>query len=99
MASFSTIALSGLQAAQARLAVSAHNVANMNTPGFAALRVHEQVQPLAGVHVRVERATGPGVALEAEAVEQRSASLAYTANVAVLRTAQDGTGTLLDLFA
>ena len=34
MASFVSIAFSGLQAAQLRLDSAAHNVANMNTSGF-----------------------------------------------------------------
>ena len=34
MASLSSIGNSGLQAAQLRLDASAHNVANLNTPGF-----------------------------------------------------------------
>lgn len=100
MTSLASIAQTGLQAAQLRLDASAHNIANMNTPGFVPQRVREQaLAPLSGVSAQVVRADRPGVALEQEAVEQIAASAAYKANVFVLRTARETTGTLLDLFA
>lgn len=100
MSSLASIAQTGLQAAQLRMDVSAHNIANMNTPGFMPQRVREQAQaPLAGVSAQVVSAERPGVALEEEAVAQIAASLTYRANVFVLRTAQATTGTLLDILA
>lgn len=100
MSSLNAIALSGLQAAQLRLDVSAHNVANMNTPGFVPQRVREQsAEPLAGVQASVTRAGQPGVALEEEIVQQLAARAAYKANIFSLITYQETTGTLLDLFA
>lgn len=100
MSSLASIAQSGLQAAQSRLSASAHNVANANTPGFAAQRVREQVvAPQAGVRAQVVRTAHPGVALGEEAVEQIAASVAFEANAFVLRTARDTLGTLLDVFA
>jgi len=100
MSSLAAIAQIGLQAAQLRMEVSAHNIANMNTPGFTPQRVREQaLAPLSGVSAQVVRADHPGVALEHEAVEQIAASAAYRANVFVLRMAQATTGTLLDILA
>ncbi len=100
MSSLAAIAQTGLHAAQLRMDVSAHNIANMNTPGFTPQRVREQAPaPLSGVSAQVVRTDHPGVALEHEAVEQIAASAAYKANVFVLRMAQATTGTLLDILA
>lgn len=97
MTSIATTASSGLQAAQLRLATSAHNVANAGTAGFHRSVVAQQAAPaLGGVQAQITQAAQPGVALEAEAVEQIAAAYAFKANVLVLRTAQDITGTLLD---
>lgn len=94
-----SIAQSGLQAAQLRLHSSAHNVANLQTPGFARQQVQQQAQgPLGGVQARVTPAA-EGAGLEAEAVEQMAASYAFKANVLVLRTADDVLGSLLDVRA
>ncbi|HPU20666.1 MAG TPA: flagellar basal body protein [Alicycliphilus sp.] len=100
MSSLLSIASSGLQAAQLRLNASAHNVANLNTPGFKGQTVQQQaVPPTGGVQARTAQAARPGVALEAEAVEQITASYAFKANALVLRTADDMAGTLLDTLA
>lgn len=100
MSSLLSIAQTGLQAAQRRLDVSAHNIANMNTPGYTPQRVRETaLAPLSGVGAEVVRANQPGVALEEEAVAQIAARIAYAANVFVLRGAQQTTGTLLDVRA
>lgn len=100
MSALVSIVSSGLQAAQTRLAVSAHNVANMGTPGYAAQRVREAAaSDPGGVSTQVVRAQGEGVSLEREAVEQTAASAAYRANIFVLRTAQATAGSVLDLLA
>ncbi|AVO49403.1 flagellar basal body rod protein [Melaminivora suipulveris] len=97
MTSIVTTASSGLQAAQLRLAASAHNVANAGTAGFHRSEVAQQAAPaLNGVQAQSGQAAQPGVALEGEAVEQIAAAYAFKASVLVLRTAQDITGTLLD---
>ena len=98
MASLSCIGSSGLQAAQQRLSASAHNVANLNTPGFRSQRVTQEAAPgNAGVAVTgVQRAPSEGVALEREAVEQMSATYSFSANLKTLRTQEHMLGTLLD---
>lgn len=96
MSAIGSIAQSGLQAAQQRLHASAHNVANQQTPGFRREQVAQQAVPQGGVHTQVQRSPQEGVALEAEAVEQISASYAYLANLQVLRTNDRMQGALLD---
>ncbi|QXL84000.1 flagellar basal body protein [Comamonas sp. NLF-1-9] len=98
MAALVSIASSGLQAAQLRLQVSAHNIANMNTPGFLPQRVQAQAQaPRAGVSAWVQQGEQPGVVLEEEVVQQLAARSAWRANLYVLRVAQETTGTLLNV--
>ena len=100
MSSAFAIASSGLQAAQLRLDSSAHNVANMNTPGFHRQAVAQQAAPdLGGVQAQTTRMPEPGAALEQDVVEQMAASYAFKANVLVLRTAKEMTGSLLDVRA
>ena len=100
MTTLAAIAQSGLQAAQLRLDSSAHNVANLNTPGFRRQTVDQQAAPApGGVQARVAAPAGRGVALEAEAVEQISATYAFQANLLVLRRADEMAGALLDVRA
>lgn len=101
MTTLAAIAQSGLQAARLRLDSSAHNVANLNTPGFRRQTVDQQAAPApGGVQARVAApAAAPGVALEAEAVEQISATYAFQANLLVLRRADEMAGALLDVRA
>ena len=96
MSSAFAIASSGLQAAQLRLDSSAHNVANMNTPGFRRQAVEQQAAPdQGGVQAQTTRMPAPGVALEQDVVEQMAASYAFKANVLVLRTAKDEAASLI----
>jgi len=100
MTSIAAIAQSGLQAAQLRLDSSAHNVANLDTPGFRRQTVELQTAPdLGGVQARIGQAQQPGVPLEGEAVEQMAATYAFKASVLVLRTADEMAGALLDVRA
>ncbi len=97
MASLSSIGNSGLQAAQLRLDASAHNVANLNTPGFRRQVVEQTESPGgAGVRASVQRSPQEGSALEQDAVEQKAATYAFKANVQVLKTNDRMMGALLD---
>jgi flagellar hook-associated protein FlgK len=102
MSSLSSIAQSGMQAAQARLTASASNVANQSTPGYKAVEVQTQSsasspsRPTNGVVVSFSRAATEGVSLEKEAVEQMSAKSTYTANLQVLKTSDQMMGSLLN---
>lgn len=89
-------ALSGLQSAQVRLSASAHNVANVQTPGFRRDEVRAEPNPQGGVNTRVDKATEPGVNLEQEAVEQMAAVIAYKANLQVVKASDRMAGALLN---
>lgn len=100
MASISSIAQSGLQAAQARLDASAHNTANMNTPGFRRLRAEpSEAAGQGGVATAVQRAPQEGVALEQEVVDQMTATYAFKANLQTLQTQDRMMGALLNVRA
>ncbi|GAB1385373.1 hypothetical protein MASR1M59_05210 [Melaminivora sp.] len=100
MSSITSVASSGLQAAQLRLSGSAHNVANLNTPGFQRQDTLLQAAPdQGGVQASPRQASRTGVALEQEAVEQMFALYAFKANALVLGKADDMAGTLLDMRA
>lgn len=100
MAPISSIASSGMQAAQQRLQASAHNVANVQTEGFTRLEVVQQARSEAGgVDAATRRAASVGVSLESEVVDQLSARNAFVANAAVFRTADRMAGALLDIYA
>lgn len=96
MNSTSTIALSGMQAAQTRLRVSAHNVANLQTEGFRRQQVLQTQQPGGGVNAVPVRSATPGPDLVRDAVEQLQAKHAFVANFAVFKAADAMAGALLD---
>lgn len=99
MLALSTIAQSGLQAAQARLGASAHNVANAQTPGFKRETATLQASPQGGVVVNISQAAQAGSDLTQDVVDQMSAKNAFMANVQVLKTADTLMGSLLDVRA
>lgn len=91
-------ALSGMSAANERLRASGHNLANLNTEGFRRERVEAQTQPDgAGVQTQLQRVPAPGTDLEADMVEQKSATYAYVANLRVLQTQLRAEGAMLDI--
>ena len=97
MASLSSIGNSGLQAAQLGLDASAHNVANLNTPGFRRQVVEQTEAPGSnGVQASVQRDGQVGSALEKDVVEQMSATYAFKANVQVIKTNDQMMGALLN---
>jgi flagellar hook protein FlgE len=105
------IALSGLQAAELRLGVSAHNVANALTEGFRPSRVEAREAPEGGVvacavapndpavEARIDGAVLTGVDLAGEMVAQMLASASFRANLATLRAADEMTAALVDVKA
>lgn len=96
MASISSIALSGMNAAQTQLNVSAHNVANLSTEGFKRQQTVQTEQPDGGVKTSVTRSPVEGNALEADVVSQLQAKNAFLANLAVFKTSNQMAGALLD---
>jgi flagellar basal body rod protein FlgG len=110
MRGVSAMAMSGMSVATARLARSAYNVANLNTPGFVAAREIPQEAPEGGVrsyptplgesfraHNYQGQSEGSNTDLTLETIEQISAVQAFRANVAMLQADDERQGSLLDL--
>lgn len=96
MASITSIALSGMNAAQTQLQASAHNIANMNTADFRRQQVTQAAQAQGGVTASVGTANVAGSALLTDVVTQLQAKHAFIANLAVFKTQDKLAGALLD---
>jgi flagellar hook protein FlgE len=99
MPSFSRVAsisLSGMRAAQAAMDASAHNIANLATPGFRREQVSPSTAVGGGVTVTVGQADAPGHAIEADMVDQLVARNGFLANLAVFSRGDQMLGALLD---
>ena len=99
MSSFSpvvSISLSGMRAAQAALGASAHNIANLATPGLRREQVSQSTVVGGGVTAAVGRADAPGHAIEADMVNQLVARNRLVANLAVFSRGDQMLGALLD---
>lgn len=92
---FST-ASSGLQAAQARLNSSAHNVANAQTEGFQRQQTTTQSLPSGSVQAQTNRLPQTGTELAQDTVERISAAYSFEANLKTIQTADSMIGALLD---
>ncbi len=99
MSSLSSIALSGLRAAQTGLQAHAHNIANGQTPGFTRQQAVASALPQGGVATQLQPVSAPGEDLAADTVGLVQARHAFGANLAVLKTSDRLLGTLLDLHA
>lgn len=96
MASISSIALSGMNAAQTQLQASAHNVANLATEGFKRQEVVQTAQAGGGVKAAVTTSALQGNSLETDVVAQLQAKNSFLANLAVFKTSNAMAGALLD---
>jgi flagellar hook protein FlgE len=96
MNSVSSIALSGLNAAQTSLNATAHNVANLSTEGFHRQEVQQTEASGGGVKTSIRRSPVEGEALESDVVSQLQAKHAFMANLAVFKTSNKMAGALLD---
>jgi flagellar hook protein FlgE len=99
MNSISAIAFSGMNAATARMGVSAHNVANVQTAGFRRQQVLQQTQPGGGVTTRITQAEAAGSDLAADAVQQMTALYSFKANLRTVQVEHEMLGSLLDIKA
>jgi flagellar hook-associated protein FlgK len=86
MSSISSIALSGMNAAQTTLNSSAHNIANMNTSGFRRQEVVQSAQAGGGVATTLTTASAAGASLESDVVAQLQAKNSFLASLAVFKT-------------
>ena len=102
--SAASVGLSGMRAAQLRLDVSAHNVANAQTPGFQRQQAAQASQPIVG---GVSSQLGQAPALLAQGagglnrlaedwVEQRLSLYSFAANLRTVQTQDAMLGALLD---
>lgn len=111
MNALSSVAASGMLHATTMLRASASNVANVLSDGYQARRVAAVSAAGGGVSSVVSLDTTPGarvvdsagesrelsnVDLARELVSARAAEFIYAANAAVIRTADEAVGTLLD---
>lgn len=94
--SVASISLSGMHAAQAALDVSAHNIANLQTPGFRRQQVVQSKAPDGSVTTDRITASHPGDDIEADVVAQLQAKHGFLANLAVFRASDRMLGALLD---
>jgi len=95
MTSLSSISLSGMQAAQAALDVSAHNIANLATPAFRRQLAGSDSLAGGGAVATLGRASQPGNAVEADMVDQLVAKNGFLANLAVFKAGDQMMGSLL----
>lgn len=97
--STSSIARSGMNAAMIQLDVSAHNIANAQTPGFKPQRAEMAAQPEGGVTATITQTKEARSTLEGDVVNQMAAGYYYRANLGVLKTEEKVMGSLLDTLA
>lgn len=94
------IALSGMRSAQTRVAVSAHNVANLLTEGFRPQRAVQTSLAAGGSQAMVATSPAPEpVSLEREIVDQIVAKTQFKASARVLDVELEMRGSLLDILA
>lgn len=96
MTSISSIALSGMNAAQVALDSSAHNIANLNTPGFRRQEVGQSAQADGGVAATLATVDVEGASLETDVIAQLQAKNAFLASLAVFKASDKLAGALLD---
>lgn len=99
MATTASIALSGMNAAQVALNASAHNIANLSTPGFRRQQVVQTPQPEGGVVANTKTAAVEGAGIERDVVAQLQAKNAFLANLAVFKASDQMAGSLLKVKA
>jgi len=96
MGNVSTIATSGMQAAQLRLQGHAHNIANLGTADFRRSQVSQTALASGGTQAQMGRMAQPGAALADDVVGQLQARNSFLANLAVFKTQDQMAGALLD---
>jgi flagellar hook-associated protein FlgK len=95
-----TSSLAGISAAQTRLNVSAHNIANLGTQNFTRQEVQQSDSVNGGVNLSlVSSSAGVGNNLEADMLEQLQSKSLYQANLSILKANNDMMGTLIDIKA
>ena len=94
------IGLSGMQSAGTRIAVSAHNVANLLTERFRPQRAVQSSVAGGGSEARVETAPAPeSVDLAQEMIDQIVSKTQFKASARVVDVGLEMRGSLLDILA
>ncbi len=97
MSSIGSIARSGLAAAQARLQVAAHNVANSATEGFVRQAVQAGTLATGGVSTRVvDAGEGSAMPMAEDLVNAKQASYEFAANLKMVKAEFALLGALFD---
>jgi len=100
MSLISSASVSGMNAAQVRLSVSANNVANAQTNGYQRQEVVQSTAPDGGTITNVIKTPQPNnPALEKDMVEQLSAKNQFLANLQMFKAQERALGKLLDTTA
>jgi flagellar basal-body rod protein FlgC len=108
MSSITSIAASGIQAAERRLDIAARNIANSGLPAtapadvvnaFVALRADQTETPSGGTTVTASAAPEQTTDLASEAVNLTIASYSLAANAAVMRSAEKMQKKVIDILA
>ena len=100
-----TAALSGVQASQLRTDAAAHDLANVNTPGFEESSVIQADMQPSGTRVAaINRTPNDSVTLSntdiaTEMVELNNSKNTQGANLAVIKAQNQMTGEVIDLMA
>jgi len=90
------IALSGMNATQQQLQSAGHNIANLATPNFRREQVQLATRPNGGgVSATTSQDSAEGPMIETDMVRLLQAKNAFLANLAVFKTHDQLTGTLL----
>lgn len=97
MSSIASIARSGLAAAQTRIQVAAHNVANSATEGFTRQAVQAETVASGGVSTRVvDAGEGSAIPIADDLLNAKQASYEFAANLKMIKTESALLGSLLD---
>jgi flagellar hook protein FlgE len=96
MSPLSSISLSGMNAAQIVMRTSAHNIANLATPGLRRAGVAVSDSAAGGATAAPIQAAQARHAIETDMVDQLVAKNLFLANLAVFKTSDQLLGTLLD---
>jgi flagellar hook-associated protein FlgK len=96
MSSISSISLSGLNAAQTGLQVSAQNIANLNTQGLQRQEATQSTLVGGGASAEIRLTESTSANLEADMVQQLQAKNIFLANLSVFKASNSTLGFLLD---
>ena len=96
MNAISSIASSGMQAAQTVMRTSANNIANANTANFQRQEVRQTAQAQGGVEDTVKASDEKKASMEADVVSRLQAKNAFLANLKVFKTNDSMAGSLLN---